>query len=131
MKRCIRFFNDVSQDEKDLILKTKEDDDPVLVIFRKKNVFYSSNIIGDDTIIYTETNNMAHSLLLYCGVYKVLELEIPKVYAPVLGMLNSIIFGDPWNSKHGKQTPAYLNVKEKVEKEMKRGTICSGQGKQN
>ena len=129
-KRCIQFFRDIPEASEQDLLKTKEEDDPLLVVFRRRNVFYSSYITGDNSIIYTETDNLAHSLVLYAGVYKVFGGDIPKAFVPFVSILNYFIFNEPWNSKYGKQTANFLNLKELLEKEIKRGFISCGIGKQ-
>ena len=129
-RNCIRFYNDVQETDEEELLKSREEEDATLVVFRRKGVFYSSYIVGDTCTIFTEADNLGHSLLLYIGIYKVLNRELPKSYSQVLGILNSVILNDKWNPKDGKQSNGYFNVKETLEKEMLRGNICSGIGKQ-
>lgn len=130
-KRCVQFFRDVPEANEQQLLRSKEEEDPVLVVFRRKNVFYSSYITGDNSIIYSETDNLSHSLVLYAGIYKVFGLDIPKLCVQFVATLNYFIFNEAWNSKYGKQTASYLNLKELLDKEIKRGHISSGIGKQN
>ena len=129
-RRCFRFYNDVTDSEEKKMLLSNENEDPVLVIFRRRHVFYSSYIVGDENVIYTESDNLAHSLLLYAGCYKVFTIDLPKPFVPFVSIIMYFIFNEPWCTKWGRQTASYLNVKELLDKEIKRGFICSGIGKQ-
>ena len=129
-KRCIKFYNDLEEKQEEMFLKTREDDEPILVVFRRKNVFYSSYIIGDENIIYTEADNMAHSLILLAGIYRIAEIDVPKSFYQFIGILNSLIFCLPWNTKDFRQSSGYVQTKDVVEAEMKRGNISRGLGKQ-
>ena len=129
-KKCIIFYNDLTEKQEESILKTKEEEEPFLVVFRRKNVFYSSYIIGDRNVIYTEANNMAHSLILLAGVYKVADIEVPKTYSMFISLLYTLIFGLPYTNKDTKQLSAYLQIKQQIENEMERGNISRCKGKQ-
>lgn len=129
-KRCIVFHNDLKPDEEDVFLQSGDNEEPILVVFRRKNVFYSAYIVGDGQVIFTEANNLAHSLILLAGVYKVAELSVPKIFAQFIGILNALIFGINWSNKEIKQSTGYVNVREQLENEMERGNISRGKGKQ-
>ena len=130
-KRCVKFYNDLTESEEAAITKTRADEDAVLFVFRRKSLFYSAYVAGDTKLIYTETDNLAHALFIYAAVFKVFRLEVPKMYGQFIGLLNGLILKEKWDKKFGRQTTGSVEAKKQLEKEIERGVLCSGIGKQN
>ena len=128
-KRCILFYDFKDEDE-EAVLKTKEEEYPVLAVFRRKNLFHRSYIIGDKNKLLSQAGSFANALILYCGIFRAFDMEIPKAFVQMIGMICTLIFVEKWNPKWGKQSAGYIKMKEKLDNEMRRGNICSGMGKQ-
>ena len=107
-------FQDVPDDETEAALKTAHMEPPRMLVLKRGGAITGTFIIGDGVSItfHTSTDkSVTSALITLIGVYYVFDLEYPKMYSQLLGMLQThLLRGLPFEGKKSAKYRSFSTV---------------------
>ena len=97
------YFQDLSEAEKEKVIKTKEMESPRLLIFVENGELGEISIIGDETEIFTQAETVLDSVIALFAVYYIFDLAYPRPYSQLLGLLQEYTLNEPFTGQKSKK----------------------------
>ncbi|XP_022093701.1 uncharacterized protein LOC110980929 [Acanthaster planci] len=121
-KRVITIIEDIPDNEVEVALKTGDKDPPKLVIIKRDDKITAIFIVGDGVHISCKGSMVANAVITLLGVYYVFNLDYPKIYSQILGILQThVVGGLPFEGKKSAKYRTFNNslVKKMAQKRCK------------
>ena len=89
-------------------LATKEMDPPHIVLFRQSNEIKGMYIVGDECKIRCQGSSVTSAVLEIITLYYNFNIDYPKCFAMVLGIIQQCCLGEPYTYQTSKKFKFFL-----------------------
>ena len=91
-------------------MRTGEKDPPRLLVIKSDDKITAIFIVGDGVHISCRGNKVTDAVITLLGVYYVFDLDYPKIYSQILGILQThVVGGVPFEGKKSAKYRTFNN----------------------